>query len=106
MKKTVRILAVALVLLSLAALLVSCKPSGKYVRVNNEDQYYEFDGDKVTVGGSLLGIIGGSITGTYEIDGDTIKITYTSGDTTITNAYPYEKSGNTIKIDGIEYRKQ
>ena len=101
MKKTVKILAVALVILSLAALLVACKPSGKYVSVDDESFTLEFVKDKIyfTYEGEE-----GTVTkeGTFAIDGN--RITITVGDSVQTTSYV--RDGDTITIGGEKFTKK
>ena len=100
MKKTVRILALALVLVMMTAALVSCgKPNGKYV---NGPLFFDFDGKEVT-----FSVAGLSATGTYEIKDGKIYLTYelpVVGEKTVN--YSYEKDGNTLIIGGVEYTKE
>lgn len=99
MKKTVKILALALVLVMMVGVFASCgKPSGKYV---NGAFYFEFDGDNVKA--SIAGL---SIEGTYEIKDDKIYLTYEIAGVSITKDFSYAKDGDTITIAGVEYTKE
>lgn len=99
MKKTVRVLALALVLVMMVATFASCgKPSGKYV---NGAFYFEFDGDEVKA--SIAGL---SIDGTYEIKDGKIYLTYDVFGASVTKDYTYEKDGDTLTIGGVEYTKE
>ncbi len=110
MKNAVRVMSVALVVVMLGALLVSCGTmfSGEYSReVLGVTTTYEFKfGGKliVTTESSLLG--NNTIEGTYKIDGDEIIITTTSGDKTVTDTHDFEKGDSYIKIDGVQYDKK
>lgn len=98
MKKTVRVLALALVLVMMVATFASCgKPSGKYV---NGAFYFEFSGKDVKA--SIAGL---SIDGTYEIKDGKIYLTYDIAGVSMTKDFSYEKNGDTITIGGVEYTK-
>ena len=108
MKKALKITALCLVLVMLAATLVSCGgPSGKYSRKDTVagkevESYYEFDGDKVS-----FSVDGVEVTdATYEISDGKIKLTYKIGPLSYTPEYDFELDGKTLTINGFEYVKE
>lgn len=102
MKKSVRVLAVAMALLMVMVVLASCgtKLSGTYKGTLTT---LTFDGDKVTAS-DLTGIV--KIEGTYKIDGDKITLTFGNDTLKLGGEHTFEKDGDTIKIDGIKYTKE
>ena len=89
MKKSIKIIAVALVAIMLCGALVSCDLFGKKLNgtYENEDNNttFEFDGKnvKVTAPKDLTSIFTGSkivVEGTYEIDDDTITFEFVDDD--------------------------
>ena len=108
MKKALKITALCLVLIMLAATLASCGgPSGKYSRKDTVagievESYYEFDGDKVSF--SVAGVEVSDAT--YEISDGKIKFSYKIGPISYNPEYDYELSGKTLKINKIEYVKE
>ena len=115
MKKTVRIVAIAIVAVMLCLCLASCGKtlSGEYYMgdKNTTKTYttYTFSGSKVTVESYVLGSKVGddSFEGKYEIKGDEMKITYenSKGETeTITRTFEELEDGS-IKIGIVTYKK-
>ena len=117
MKKSVRILALALAILTVSALLVACGKtlSGTYTKQGLlANTTLKFSGKNVTITvGSL------SAEGTYKIEDDKITITIPeSEDDTkleaalkavlneVAGTQSYEKTDGGIKIGGVEYKKQ
>jgi hypothetical protein len=107
MKKTLRLIALSLVLVMMVATLASCGgPSGKYSRTDkillaDVESYWDFiDDDQVKF--SVSGI---TATGTYEIEGDQIKVTYTVGGIQGTLTHSYKLDGDVLTINNIEYTK-
>lgn len=72
----------------------SKKPDGKY---GHENLNLEFDGDKVSV--NLDFVIKASASGTYEMDGDKIVITYEGNDSSssMPTNLVYDADSDTIK---------
>ena len=107
MKKSIRLIVLLLVLILAVATLASCgKPSGKYARTDNVifadvESYWEFlDGNRVSF--SFSGI---TASGTYEIDGDEIRVTYTIAGIETTLTQSYNLDGDVLTINGVEYTK-
>ncbi len=100
MKKSVRVLAVAMALLMVMVVLASCgtKLSGTYKGTLTS---LTFDGDKVKASAGPI-----SIEGTYKIDGDKITLTFGNDTLKLGGEHTFEKDGDTIKIDGIKYTKE
>ena len=116
MKKTVKILAVVMVIVMLSLTVVGCSKMihGKYVaNIGGLVTSYEFSGlNKVTrvVG---IGDLSSTDEGTYEIvksteDEDKLVIKFTFGDDTETYSYSEGKEDGTkyIKIDGWKFEKE
>ena len=123
MKKSIRILAVALVAIMLCISLVSCgkKLNGSYkgeinVLVASYEVVYEFKGSKVTVTRQIESIIGDGdpvvVEGKYEIteaeDGE-LKITfeYEGEDDEVVKGgtFDFEEGEDYIKIGTVKYSK-
>ncbi len=116
MKKSVRVIAVAMALLMVGMLLVACGStiSGTY---SNEIEVlgiasgttFEFKGSKVSMTIKVAGMSGDPIEGTYKIDGDKITFTF-EGDSEDAKKWnqelPFEKTDDGIKIGGVEYKKK
>ncbi len=105
MKKFKRIVSLLLIIAMLACLLTACatKLNGTYV---NEEglikQSFTFKEDnKVEV--SAFGI---NIEGEYEIEDNTITITYSILNIDYDMEKSFVKKGNSIFIDGVEYIKE
>ena len=97
MKKSVRVLAVAMALLMVMVVLASCgtKLSGTYKGTLTT---LTFDGDKVTAS-DLTGIV--KIEGTYKIDGDKITLTFDSDNDKVEaydGTFDFEEGEDYIKI--------
>ena len=122
MKKTLRIVAIAMVAVILCLSLASCgkKLSGKYeaeIGVSGLAGYtatYDFSGSKVEVTHktSLLGSTKTTVLeGKYEItvnDDDTMEITITleeENDDVKSGTYTFEEGEDYIKIGLVEYKK-
>ena len=108
MKKTVKIAAVALLLVMTVFVLASCatRLSGTYALGSSE---YEFKGKNYTY--KTPGLLGGTtiVEGTYEIDKDAGTITLTPEDgepQTYSFAQGEENGVEYIKIGLFEYTKQ
>ena len=101
MKKTVRILALAMALTMVLFAFAACgtKLSGTYEGTLTK---LTFDGDEVTAS-DKLGIV--KITGTYEIKGDKMTLTFGDDKLSLGGEHSFEKDGDTIKINGIKYTK-
>lgn len=100
-----RVVSVLLLVVFIICMLTACstKLSGTYT---NEEglikQSFTFDKDnKVTV--SAFGI---NVDGEYEIEDDTITITYRLLNISYDMEKSFEKSGNSIFIDGVEFVKE
>ena len=99
-----RIVCLALAAVLIAALLAGCgggKLKGTYKASGLVPQSFTFSGDKVTM--SAFGI---NASGTYEIKGDEILITYSLLGIEYTWRQPFSRSGNSIFIGGTEFVKQ
>ena len=122
MKKVIKIVAVALLVVVLTLAFASCAKtiSGKYkgelnLGVLSYEVVYSFSGNNVTVTRQLKSIIGNGdpveIKGTYEItEGETgtqITFTYQVEDEAIKGGtFDFEETKDGIKIGGAEYKKQ
>ena len=114
MKRSIRILAVALVAVMLCMTLASCgnKLSGEYVGDMGifGKVTYTFKGNKVEISyKSLLGTVT-SIDGTYSIDDDEITISLDDGADeddveAFSGTFAFEKTDDGIKIGMFEYKK-
>ncbi len=115
MKKSIRILAVVMVVLTLCLTFASCgkKLSGEYYmgdkEVTKSYTTYEFKGNKFTCEVFVLGqkVTDNSLEGKYKIDGD--EITFTAEDKngeekSSTVAFEELENGN-IKIGALEFKK-
>lgn len=94
--------AVLMAVVLLSAVACTKRLSGSYASSELLGTTYTFDGDKVTVS-SDLGI---ALTGTYEIEKDTITFSYKVMSVTTSNTVSFEKKGSSIFLDGVEYVKQ
>ena len=106
MKKSIIRLVSVLLLVTLAmCMFTSCatKLNGTYTNTNGViEQSFTFkDDNKVAV--SAFGI---NVEGTYVIEGDTITITYSLFTLSYDWEKSFEKKGNSIFIDGIEFVKE
>ncbi len=115
MKKSVRIIAVAMALLMVALVFTACGTtiSGKYgANIVIGDLILEFKGKNVTVTFDPLMGENSSIEGTYKIEDD--KITFDFGDKEedsdwlgkLLGTQDFEKTDDGIKIGLVEYKKK
>ena len=112
MKRSIRFIAIAMVLLMLCLSLASCGKtlSGKYTSDKGlfGETTYEFSGSKVEISyKSLLGTVT-TVNGTYEIDDDKITITLDDGDDEnkdLAGTFAFEETDDGIKIGIVEYKK-
>lgn len=84
--------------------LASCnsgKPNGTYVSQDLFAQSFTFDGDRITM--SAFGI---NASGTYRIEGNQIRITYSLFGMEYDWTQSFSQSGNTVVIGGTEFIKQ
>ncbi len=110
MKKSVKIIALALVAVMLCMALVSCgkKLSGTYsAEFAGTGVTYEFKGSKVTVSVKALGAEVTDVEGKYSIDGDKITFEFDDekGDVE-SGTFDFEKTEDGIKIGLVEYKKK
>ena len=115
MKKFVKVIALALAIVTLTCLMASCGLSGKYAYlVAGTGSEMEFKGSKVVITYKILGSEVGEVEGKYSIDGDKIKFEFSTED--IENAifkgvveelnkveHSFEKGDDYIKIGGTKY---
>ncbi len=114
MKKTIKLIALCLVLIMTVTALASCKPSGTYEAfIADSGIRLTFKGNDVTIAYVAVGIEIASHEMTYEIEDDQISFSVPD-DSKITNSYikaliatplSYEKVDNGIKIAGTTYVK-
>lgn len=99
MKTFVKVMAVTLVVIMLVSVLGACanKLSGTYE--SNLGTSLTFKGDKITY---KLGAF--EVEGTYEIDGDEIKLSLPN--TPINGTFNFEKDGDTITIGVFSFTKK
>ena len=104
-KKSVRILAIAMVAVMLCLTLASCGKtlSGKYeATVLGSGIELEFDGKKVTYTAKVLGTDAASIEGTYEIKDDKITLSFDSEDAEkLDGTFDFEEGEDYIKIGAL-----
>lgn len=112
MKKSVRIIALVMAILTVSVLLVACGKtlSGKYsAEVVGTGVTYEFKGSKVTITAKVLGQDAASIQGSYKIKDDKITITIDGDDKEAKDKYAgtfdFKETDNGIKIGVVEYKK-
>ncbi len=112
MKKSVRILSIALALLMVTFVFASCGKtlSGTYsAEVLGSGATYEFKGSKVTITVKALGAELASVEGTYKIKDDKITITLDSDDEDAkeyAGTFDFEETDDGIKIGIVEYKKK
>lgn len=117
MKKSVRIIAIALVAVMLCLSLVSCgkKLSGTYSAiVLGSGAEYEFKGSKVEITVKAVGIVVAEVEGKYSIDDDKITFEFETEDSKeadevkkYSGTFDFEEKDNgDIKIGLITYEKQ
>ncbi len=101
--RTIRVVAAILVCVSLLTVLAACggKLSGTYETepVFGAKSVYKFKSN-----GEVSWSISGALetSGTYKIDGEKLIITVAG----VEVPHTFEKNGNTLKIDGVEYKKK
>lgn len=105
MKKNAKrqLLSVLLAVILCATMLTACggsKLDGTYRSQGLISQSFTFDGDQVT-----MSAFGMNASGTYQIDGDQIIITYTLFGQEYTWEQSFSQAGNVINIGGTEFRK-
>lgn len=108
MKKSIRILSLAMALLMVAAVLAACGTtlSGTYKTDSllGSDASMKFSGSKVTVTGKVLGGLAETTT-TYKYSIKDDKIIFTDDDGKETSQ-SFEKGDGYIKVGGVKYNKQ
>lgn len=110
MKKTViKLTALAMVVIMMAAVLASCGgPSGEYeASLLGQSVSYTFKGSKVTIKATILGTVT-TFEGKYKIADDEITITMNDkdGSDSYGGTYTFEKGDDYVKIGGIQYTKK
>ena len=98
-----RLLSVLLAVVLCATMLTACggsKLDGTYRSQGLISQSFTFDGDQVT-----MSAFGMNASGTFQIDGDQIIITYTLFGQEYTWEQSFSQAGNVINIGGTEFRK-
>ena len=112
MKKTIRIIAIAMIAVMLCGCLASCGKtlSGEYRTKEVMGSYtaYIFDGNKLTVNSYVLGnkVSEGSYEATYKIDGSEITITRGDKDNSVTETLTFEEfEDGSIKIGLVTLEK-
>lgn len=112
MKRSIRILAIAMVAIMLCLTLVSCgkKLSGTYsAEIFGSGAEYEFKGSKVTITVKALGTEVATAEGKYSIDDDKITFEFESDDEDVkeySGTFDFEEKEDSIKIGIIEYEKK
>lgn len=112
MKKTVRILAVAMALLMVTLVFASCGKTlkGTYsAEVLSSGVELEFSGKNVTITAKALGAEVASTEATYKIKDDKITITVESDDEELKDlngTFDFEETDDGIKIGAVEYKKK
>ncbi len=112
MKKSIRIVAIAMALLMVAFVFASCGKtlSGSYsAEIAGTGATYTFKGSKVTITYKVLGTEAASFEGTYKIKDDKITITLDSDDKDAekySGTHDFAETENGIKIGIIEYTKK
>ena len=104
MKKTGRLIAICAVTVLLVCCLAACSPklSGTYTSDGIIKQSFTFKEDSVVV----MSAFGINAEGTYRIENDTITITYKLLNLSYDWEKSFEKDGDTITIDGVEFFKE
>lgn len=105
MRKNVkrRLLSVLLAVVLCATMLTACGGSrldGTYRSKGVISQSFTFDGEQVT-----MSAFGMNASGTYQIDGDQIIITYNLLGQEYTWEQSFSQSGDVINIGGTEFKK-
>ena len=112
MKKTVRLIALAMVAIVLCLALASCGKtlSGKYsAEALGTGVTYEFSGKKVTITSKAVGVEVYSVEAEYKIEDDKITITI-PGDADedakdVGGTFDFVETEDGIKIGIVEYKK-
>ena len=111
MKRFTKVIAIVLVLATLACVFASCgkKLSGKYeATVIGTGTCLEFKGNKVFAQFKILGTYGDAVEGKYEIKDNKITITF-EGDNEKANSlegtFDFEEGDGYIKIGLVKYTK-
>ena len=111
MKKTVRILVLAMALATILCVFASCGKTlkGEYAaEVAGTGSVLEFKGKNITITYKLLGAEVASVEGTYKIDDDKITIDIESENKEIAKldgTFDFEEGEDSIKIGLITYKK-
>ncbi len=116
MKKSIRIVAVAMALLMLTLVFASCGTTLSGTYANEVEAFgvasgtsFTFKGSKVSMTIKVAGISGDAIEGTYKIKDDKITFTF-EGDSDDAKKWnqevSFEKTDDGIKIGGVEYKKK
>lgn len=112
MKKFTRILCLALVAVTLVALLASCSggiENGTYKSPELLNSYtqYVFEGKNFTLESFTLGTKNdGAVTGTYQVNGDEITFTTEVDGETKTTTQTFEQKDGAVVIGGVTYTKK
>ncbi len=112
MKKSIRIIAAALVAVILCLSLAACGKtlSGTYsAEILGSGATYEFKGSKVTITVKALGAELASVEGKYSIKDDKITFEFDSDDEDIkdySGTFDFEETDDGIKIGLVEYTKK
>ena len=112
MKKTVRLIALAMVAVMLCLALAACGKtiSGKYsAEALGTGATYDFKGSKVTVTYKALGTEVYSVECKYEIKDDKITFTFESEDDDVkayNGTFDFEEGENYIKVGLTKYEKK
>lgn len=102
-RKHIRLLSVLVAIILCVTMLTACgdsKLDGTYRSQGLISQSFTFDEDQVT-----MSAFGMNASGTYQIDGDQIIITYNLLGQEYTWEQSFSQSGNAIKIGGTEFKK-
>ncbi len=112
MKRSIKILALALVAVMLCVSFAACgkKLSGTYsAEIAGTGAEYKFSGSKVTITPKLLGASGDSIEGKYSIKDGKITFEFDSDDDDAkeySGTFDFEETDDGIKIGIVEYKKK
>ncbi len=112
MKKSIKILALALVAVMLCLSLAACgkKLSGTYsAEALGTGATYEFKGSKVTIAVKALGAEIASVEGKYSIKDDKITFEFDSDNEDVEKydgTFDFEETDDGIKIGIVEYKKK
>lgn len=112
MKKTVRILALVMALATVLCVFAACGKTlkGEYsAEIAGTGVTYTFEGSKVTITTSVLGVKAVEIEGTYKIKDDEITFTFESDDKDAKEydgTFDFEEGDDYIKIGIAKYTKK